>query len=180
MTLGRWVWLVVAAFAIAVVQLTLLNQLSIAGVHPELVWILPIAIGLTAGTTPGMAAGFVGGLVADLFVLTPFGLSALVGVLVGYVVGRLGEEGVGDLGGSAPWVAPGIAAAAGLAAPLAYALLGAVGRHHSYLSVRDFVIGALDAGCAALLVRPTMRHLGNRLVGELQRGGSLEPVRGAM
>jgi hypothetical protein len=149
-------------------------------VHPELVWILPIAIGLAAGTTPGMAAGFVGGLVADLFVPTPFGLSAFVGVLVGYAVGRLGDEGVGDLGGSAPWVAPGIATAAGFLCPFAYGLLGAIGGHHSYLSLHLFVIGALDAVCAAVLVRPTMRLLGNRLAGELQRGGALEPVRGAM
>jgi rod shape-determining protein MreD len=179
MTPAKWLWLVVASLAIVVLQLTIADQLSIDGVHVELVWILPIAAGLSAGPLTGMAAGFVGGAVADLFLPTPFGLSALVGVLLGYVLGRLGEEGVGDLGGAAIWVAPGLAAAAGFLAPLLYASFGAVLGHPHFISSSLLIVCVLDAIAAALLVRPAMRVLGPVLTSDVARG-ALEPVRGGM
>ena len=83
MSLSRWLWLIVVALAIVVLQLTIADQLSINGVHVELLWVLPIAAGLSGGPLTGMAAGFVGGAVADLFLPAPFGLSALVAVSSG-------------------------------------------------------------------------------------------------
>jgi hypothetical protein len=102
-----------------------------------------------------------------------------VGVVIGYVLGRLGEEGVGDLGGAAWWVAPGLAAAAGFIAPVLYALCGVVLGHGSYVSKPLGVVCILDAIACAALVRPTMRLLGPRLADDLSRG-ALEPVRGAL
>ncbi len=180
MSLSRWVWLLVASLGVVVVQLTLADKLSVAGVHPELVWVLPVAAGLAGGATAGMAAGFVGGLVADLFLPTPFGLTALVAVLVGFAAGRLGEEGIGDLGGAAWIVAPALGLAAGLVAPLAYAAFGALGGHSSYLSLELPVVSGLDAAACALLVRPVMRALGPALATDSMRGGHLEPVRGTL
>jgi len=177
---SRWAWLVIAGLAIVVVQLTIADELSIGGVHAELVWVLPAAVGLAAGSKAGMAAGLVGGAVADLFVPTPFGLSAIAGVVVGYLVGRLGEEGIGDLGGSAFWVAPSIAFGAGLLAPVFYALCGAVIGHASYLSATLGIVCGLDAVACALLVRPVMRVLGPLVVDDSTRAGPLEPVRGAL
>ena len=179
MSASRWLWLVVVALGLVVVQLTIADQLSVAGVHAELLWVLPVAAGLTAGTMAGMAAGFVGGVVADLFLPTPFGLSAFVGVIVGYVMGRLGEEGIGDLHGSQWWVAPSLAATSGFFAPVLYALCGAALGHHSYLSSTLVVVCLLDAAACALLVRPVM-HLVGPLLAEDPLRGSLEPVRGAM
>ena len=174
----RWCWLVVTALAVAVLQETIADKLSIAGVHPELVWVLPVAAGLSAGPTAGMAAGFVGGAVADLFLPAPFGLTALVAVFLGYATGRLGEEGVGDLGGAAYGVAPALGAATGLVAPLAYAVLAALGGHRSYLSITVLVVSGLDLVAAAILVRPVMALLGPRLAADGSRTGPLEPVRG--
>jgi rod shape-determining protein MreD len=176
----RWFWLVVTSLGVVVVQLTLADEMSIAGVHPELVWVLPVAAGLAAGATAGMAAGFVGGAVADLFLPAPFGLTALVAVFVGYAAGRLGEEGVGDLGGAAWGVAPALGAATGLVAPLAYALLAAIGGHRSYLSINVLVVSGLDLVACALLVRPFMALLGPRLAADGSRSGPLEPVRGTL
>jgi rod shape-determining protein MreD len=178
-SVSRWLWLVVVALGMVVVQLTIADELSIAGVHPELLWVLPVAAGLSAGAMAGMAAGFVGGVVADLFVPSPFGLSAFVGVLVGYAMGRLGEEGVGDLRGSAIWVAPALGAACGFVAPLLYAVSGVVLGHRSYLSSTVLLVAVLDAAACALLVRPMMGLVGPLLVEDPLRGG-LEPVRGAM
>jgi hypothetical protein len=177
---SRWVWLVVAGLAVVVLQLTLADELLVSGVHAELVWVLPVAVGLAAGPKAGMAAGLAGGAVADLFLPTPFGLTALVGVVLGFLVGRLGEEGIGDLGGSAFWVAPSIAFGAGLVAPVVFAGFGAVLGHRSYLSASLGLICALDAVACALLVRPVMRVLGPRVVDDLLRAGPLEPVRGAL
>jgi rod shape-determining protein MreD len=179
-SLMRWVWLVVTSLGVVVVQLTCADEVSIAGVHPELVWVLPVAAGLAAGATAGMAAGFVGGAVADLFLPAPFGLTALVAVFVGYAAGRLGEEGVGDLGGAAWGVAPALGAATGLVAPLVYAVLAAVGGHRSYLSINVLVVSGLDMAACALLVRPVMALLGSRLAGDGGRTGPLEPVRGGL
>lgn len=180
MTLAKWCWLVLASLVTVVAQLTLADELRIAGVHPELLWVLPAAVGLAAGSTAGMAAGFVAGAIGDLFVPGPFGLSALVGVLVGYAVGRLGDEGVGDLRGAAYFVPPILAGAAGFCAPVAYALLGAVGGHSGYVTGRLLVVAALDGLTAALLVRGVMRVLGQPMGADLARRGALEPVRGAM
>ncbi|HLK44763.1 MAG TPA: hypothetical protein VKT18_02185 [Acidimicrobiales bacterium] len=179
MSTSRWLWLVVVALGIVVLQLCFADELTIDHVHAELVWVLPAAAGLSAGALAGMAAGFVGGIVADLFLPTPFGLTAIVGILVGYALGRLGEEGVGDLGGAAWWVAPGLAFVTALVAPLAYAVAGAALGHHSFLSASVGVVALLDAVAAALLVRPMMRVLGPRLT-DGGRSGPLEPVRGAM
>ena len=49
--------------------------------------LLPIAAGYAAGPDRGAVFGFFAGLVADLFLPTPFGLSALVGCLLGYATG---------------------------------------------------------------------------------------------
>lgn len=180
MTAAKWCWLVVASLLVAVAQLTIADELRVAGMHPELLWVLPVAVGLAAGSTAGMAAGFVAGAIGDLFVPAPFGLSALVGVLVGYAVGRLGDEGVGDLRGTAFVVPPALAALAGLCAPLAYALLGAIGGHSSFVSASLPVVAVLDAAACAVLVRPVMGLLGRPLAADLGRPGALEPVRGAM
>ena len=180
MSLARWLWLLAAGLVTVVAQLTIADELTIAGVHAELVWVLPVAVGLAAGMKAGMAAGLVGGAVADLFLPTPFGLTALVGVLIGFGVGRLGEEGIGDLGGSAFWVAPSIAFGGGLIAPVLYAVCGAAIGHRSYLSATLGVVCVLDAVACALLVRPVMGVLGPRVVDDASRAGPLEPVRGAL
>ena len=179
MRASRWAWLVVVALGIVVVQLTIADELSIDGVHPELVWVLPVAAGLTAGAMGGMAAGFVGGVVADLFLPSPFGLTALVGVVVGYTMGRLGEEGIGDLRGAQWWVAPSLGAACGFVAPALYAGVAVVIGHRSYVSSSLLVVCLLDAATCALLIRPMMRLVGPILREDPLRG-SLEPVRGAM
>lgn len=178
MTTAKWLWLLVAALALVVLQIAIADELSVMGVHAELIWVLPVAAGLAAGPMAGMSAGLMGGVVADLFQPTPFGLTALVAVVIGYALGRLGEEGVGDLGGAAWWVAPALAAAAGLVAPLAYALCAAALGHTGYLTaVPVGMVCVLDALACALLVRPTMRLIGPRLAGDA-RAGALEPVRG--
>src|SRR5580692_3782098 len=79
------VTVVVALFV--TVQNTVMLDVHVGGVHPDIMILLPIVAGLIGGPGSGASMGFGAGLVADLFLPTPFGLSALVGCLVGFAVG---------------------------------------------------------------------------------------------
>ena len=71
-----------------VLQSTFGADLRVAGVAPDLLLLLAIAGGLTAGPEAGAVIGFAAGLLADLTVTTtPLGLSALAWCLVGFAVG---------------------------------------------------------------------------------------------
>jgi len=82
--LGR-LTLVILLFV--VVQETVMLDLRIGGVHPDIMVLLPIVAGIIGGPARGATIGFGTGLVSDLFLPTPFGLSALVGCLIGFAVG---------------------------------------------------------------------------------------------
>ncbi len=62
-------------------------QLRFFGVAADVMLLLAIAAGIAAGAERGAAFGFVAGLLADCFLQTPFGLSALTYSLVAYGVG---------------------------------------------------------------------------------------------
>lgn len=72
-----------------VVQDTILDGIRVSGAHPDLMILLPIAAGYAAGPERGAGFGFAAGLAADLLLPTTFGLSALVGCLLGYAVGTV-------------------------------------------------------------------------------------------
>jgi rod shape-determining protein MreD len=63
------------------------SQLRVLGVGAEILLLVAIAAGIAAGPDRGAAVGFVAGLLADCFLHTPFGLSALTYCLVGWAVG---------------------------------------------------------------------------------------------
>ena len=76
-------------FIVLMVQQTVMVALRIDGAHPDLLWLLPITAALLDGPETGAVVGFWAGLAFDLVLPTPFGLSALVGCLLGYAVGSL-------------------------------------------------------------------------------------------
>ena len=112
--------LVVAAFV--VVQETLMLDLRIGGVHPDIMVLLPIVAGIAGGPARGATMGFGAGLVADLFLPTPFGLSALVGSLVGFGMGVATLA----LDRTALWLPPFAALAGSALYEVIYAVLGSV------------------------------------------------------
>jgi len=87
MTLRNWARLSVVTLCAVVFQLTVLDQLKIHGAHPDVMLLVAIGAGLAAGSQQGAVAAFAVGLAADLFVDTPFGMSALTFVLVAFCVG---------------------------------------------------------------------------------------------
>ena len=104
------------------VQQTLMLDLRIGGVHPDIMILLPIVAGIVGGPSRGALMGFVAGLASDLFLPTPFGLSALVATVIGFAVG----EATLAVDRTALWL-PVVAAFGGSALyEVGYAVLGSV------------------------------------------------------
>ena len=82
------------------VQTTWLADLRPFGETGDLLLLLAIAAGMAGGPQRGAAVGFIAGMAMDLILLTPFGLSSLTYLAVGYVVGTV-HDGVLR---SAPWI----------------------------------------------------------------------------
>ena len=78
-----WPGATIVIVVVLVVQHTLLDAVRVDGAHPDVMLLLPMAAGYAAGPDRGAVFGFVAGLLADLFLPTTFGLSALVGCLLG-------------------------------------------------------------------------------------------------
>lgn len=62
-------------------------QLRVFGVAADILLLVAITSGIAGGPEAGAVMGFAGGLLADSFLQTPFGLSALAYCLVGWWVG---------------------------------------------------------------------------------------------
>jgi rod shape-determining protein MreD len=89
MRLLRLVGLPLLVFTAIVLQRTGVGQVTIDGVHPDLVMLMVAAIGVWRGREVGAVSGFFAGLVVDTFLTTPFGISALVYTVVGYLAGEI-------------------------------------------------------------------------------------------
>jgi hypothetical protein len=81
-------------------------------------------MGLAGFTSLALYVALVGGVLVDTHATTPFGLTAIVGLLLAYSSSLLGREGVGDLDSAAYWVTPVLAAVGGFFAPLVYTFGG--------------------------------------------------------
>jgi rod shape-determining protein MreD len=145
------VGLVVLLFVI--VQQTLMLDLRVGGVHPDIMVLLPIAAGIVGGPARGASMGFGAGLVADLFLPTPFGLSALVGSLVGFGVGAMTLA----LDRSALWLAPLVALGASATYEALYAVLGSVLGQPQMLHVDLLRIIVVVSVTNAVLAVPALR-----------------------
>jgi len=109
-------------FLFVLVQETLMLDIRVGGVHPDIMVVLPIVAGIVGGPGRGASMGFGTGLVADLFLPTPFGLSALVGSLIGFGVGVTTLA----LDRSALWLPPVAALGASALYEVIYPVLGSV------------------------------------------------------
>jgi rod shape-determining protein MreD len=118
--LPRGLLVLIVALAL---QLTVVLDLRIGGAHPDLMLGLAVTAGLAGGTQRGAVAGFLSGIALDLFLPTPFGLSALVGTIVGAAAGQLVAAGVDR---STWFFVPGVAALGSAVGVIMFAVLGTV------------------------------------------------------
>ncbi|MDA8274391.1 MAG: rod shape-determining protein MreD [Actinomycetota bacterium] len=144
---------VVTVFCAVTLQGTVLLDVRIGGVHPDVMVLLPVAAGLAGGPAQGATVGFWTGLVADLFLPTPFGLSALVGTLVGFGVGAS----TAALDRTVWWLPPLVALVGSAAYELAYPLLGTVLGQPQMLHVPIADIVVLVGVVNAVLAAPAVR-----------------------
>ena len=139
-------------FVVLVVQHAALDFVRLSGAHPDAVLLLPVAAGYVGGAERGARIGFFTGLVTDLLLPTPFGLSALVGCMLGFATGASTRGLVRStrlLGVTTCTVAT----VAGLAA---YAILGAVIGQPGSLSVNLGPALVIATPAAAILATPVL------------------------
>lgn len=80
----------------ALVQVTIMPRIEIGSATPDVLVLVVSAIALLTGSISGAAHGFLAGVCVALFAALPLGPHALVGVLIGYAIGRVGEALVTD------------------------------------------------------------------------------------
>jgi rod shape-determining protein MreD len=134
------------------IQSTVVLNLRIADAHPDIMLLFPIAAALVAGPIEGTVMGFLAGMASDLLLPTPFGLSALVGCLLGFGVGVVvrGRDYAG------PWVAPLAALTGSAGAVMLYAVLGAVLGQDQFLQTNLGSIVGVVAVTNAVLALPAV------------------------
>lgn len=137
----------------AFLQYTLVTQFRIAGVSADLLLVVAIAAGMTAGAERGAIVGFVSGLCLDLLVTTPFGLGAIGGLTAGVAAGLL----EGATIHSARWLTMVIAFLSSTAGLLAFAVSGALLGRPDMISVHLLTIIGVVGVTSALLVLPTRK-----------------------
>ena len=78
-------------FFVAIIQVSLLSSVGVAGGTPNLLLVTLVAVALLRGSIFGAAGGFFGGLLIDTANLETLGLTSLILTLAGYWIGRYGE-----------------------------------------------------------------------------------------
>jgi rod shape-determining protein MreD len=151
---NSWVRIGLVVIAVVVIQVGAVAHLRLGGVHPEMVWLLPLAAGLIGGTEFGAVVGFSSGLLLDCLLPTPFGLTALVGVLLGFVAGVLSERGVLSGIGAVWWMTPLMGAGAGLIGVMAYGVVGYLLGQDQFVHVDYLVLLPVVAIFDALVAIP--------------------------
>lgn len=156
MTLPPWARVGLVVFVGLMVQLTLVNAVTVWSVTGDALVVLPVAAGLVGGPEKGALVGFATGLAFDAFLTTPFGLTALVWTVTGYATGVAGR----NLLRSSSWS---VLAFAALAAPLsiaAFVLVGLIlGQDHLLAAplVAITVVSTVATVLAVPVAAPAMR-----------------------
>jgi rod shape-determining protein MreD len=109
-------------FAALILQSSLLEGLRAAGIPTDAMLLVAVVGGAMGGPERGAIIGFIVGLVADLFLPTPLGLSALAYCLVGFAVGVL----AGNVIRASWWITPLTAFAGSAVGVVLYAVIGAM------------------------------------------------------
>ena len=78
-------------FVAAIVQVSLLSSVNVAGGMPNVLLVTLVAVALLRGSMYGAAGGFFGGLLLDTGNLETLGLTSLILTVGGYWIGRYGE-----------------------------------------------------------------------------------------
>jgi rod shape-determining protein MreD len=140
--------------AAVVLQISIVTNIRIDGMHPEIIWLFPVCAGLVAGSQVGAVTGFASGLALDCLQPTPFGLTALVATILGFLVGLLAERNGLNVEGAAWWVIPVLGAGTTAVAVGLYGLLGFVFGEDQFTSINYLVLIPVVTVAAGILAIP--------------------------
>jgi len=143
-----------AAFAVALLFFfheAVLRSLRIDGVRPDILLGAGIVAGVVAGPELGAVMAFALEVLADLFVNTPFGLSALAACTIAFLAGSVRSS----LGTHTRLAAPTLTFLGSIAAVVLWALVGTVlglpALLHPHLVTVAVVIGSVNLVISAPL-----------------------------
>jgi len=94
-------------FVAAVIQVSLLSSIEVAGAVPDLLLVALLSVALLRGSLFGAICGFAAGLVLDTAQLQTLGVTSLLYTVGAYWIGRYGET-TGRDRGHAPFVSVGV------------------------------------------------------------------------
>jgi len=142
---GPWLRVTVLVFGALVVHEAILRGLRIDGIRPDFMLCVAVVAGLVAGPVRGAVIAFLCGIAADLFLPTPFGLSALVWCLLAYTIGSMQDSVLPHNRASLPIIAL-VASAVGVVLfAFAGAVLGQPGMVTPHLLVIVAVIALVNS-----------------------------------
>jgi len=128
--------------SLVVLQTTIATHLHVFGAIPDLLLVATVAVAYNEGPQTGSLFGFFSGLVLDLFLVSPFGLSAVSFSLTGFAIGTF-QSGMAFQSRRTQVL---LAALGGLIAGSIFAIVGgAVGRagYFSLHSAQVIVVGSV-------------------------------------
>jgi rod shape-determining protein MreD len=165
-------------FVTLMVQSTVVLGLRLGGIHPDLLWLLPITAALLDGPETGAIVGFWAGLAFDLVLPTPFGLSALVGCVLGYSVGSATTA----VDSRAGWLKPVAALMGSVAADMLFAVLGAILGQQQMVQFNFLALFLVVGASSVIFVLPVSRLMRWGLTSEGNRRSlvSAQPVDGGL
>jgi rod shape-determining protein MreD len=156
------------------IEMTFGSDLRIWGVAPDLLCLVTVAAALATGPEQGAFCGFGCGLLADLYLTdTPFGLSALSFLLVGFVVGWFRAASPTE---TKLLVPPVVLVATAVEVGLFVALAGLFGQAQVTSEGRDWlirvaVIESIEAAVLSLPAYGLLRRASRGSPGALSLGG---------
>jgi rod shape-determining protein MreD len=165
MTARSVVRVALVIFVVLMVQQTMMVALRVGGAHPDLLWLLPITAALADGPETGGIVGFWAGLAFDLVLPTPFGLSALVGCLLGYAVGAVTTP----VDPRTTWLKPVAALTGSVAADMLFAVLGAILGQPQMVQIDFVALFLMISISSVVFVLPVSRLMRWALAGEDSR-----------
>jgi len=74
------------------IQLTLINSITILGLKPDLMMVVVVVFSLLKGEKEGTISGFASGLLQDIFSTGLLGINALAKTVIGFICGILKEK----------------------------------------------------------------------------------------
>lgn len=83
--------LAVVLLVTTLLQTALAPHLRLLGAYPDFALIVVVCVALVKGSEAGAVFGFLTGIISAIALMEPFGLSAFVFVLIGFLAGRYAE-----------------------------------------------------------------------------------------